>query len=192
VGVTLDPFYGSEGTFYLNTQVGEDLVTNPDALSIAEEILLGAQEGGGYTIVRPSNQVAAGEQVLSEAHLDEMRTYLNVIDEQFRRLYGVGAGGADGSDDGFAMEIEYKITGDDVLAIKQARPWVAYDAGGDVVPTSTPPPGASETPTRTPTPTTTLTPADTGTPTVATPTPTAEATVPTGGGVLHLPRVDNS
>jgi hypothetical protein len=123
VGVTIDPLYGTENTYYLNTQLGEDLVTNPDALSIPEEILLGAAPGSGYNLVRPSNQVAPGEQLLSAAHLEQMRTYLGTIDARFRALYGARPG------EPFAMEIEYKVTADGVLAIKQARPWV-FDGTG--------------------------------------------------------------
>jgi len=118
VGVTFDPLYGSESTYYLNTQVGADLVTNPDALSIPEEVLLGAAPGSGHTLVRPSNQVAPGARLLSATHLEQMRTHLGVIDERFRALYGAEP------DEPFAMEIEYKVAHDGVLAIKQARPWV--------------------------------------------------------------------
>jgi hypothetical protein len=60
VGVTTDPIYGTRDTYYLNTQLGENLVTNPDEFSIPEEILLGVEEGSGYTVVRPSNQVPPG------------------------------------------------------------------------------------------------------------------------------------
>lgn len=148
VGVTTDPIYQSTGTYYLNTQVGENLVTNPDALSVPEEVLLGAAEGSGYTIVRPSNQVASGEQVLSEAHLDSMRRYLGVILHEFGTLYGEGANPS------FAMEIEYKVTAEDNLEIKQARPWIS---DGEPAPGATPtqaPPGTTTAPPRpTPTPT---------------------------------------
>jgi hypothetical protein len=117
VGVTKDPIYGTEGAYYLNTQIGEDLVTNPDALSIPEEILLPSR-GSGYTLVRPSSLVPGGELIMSEAHLNELRSYLNAIQNAFRVFYGVRRGLH------FAMEIEYKITSEGQLAIKQARPWV--------------------------------------------------------------------
>ena len=41
VAVSFDPIYGWEETYYVNSQVGEDLVTNPDAHSVPEELLLG-------------------------------------------------------------------------------------------------------------------------------------------------------
>lgn len=123
VGVTFDPFYGTTETFYLNSQIGEDLVTNPDALSIPEEILLASNPDTGtdYTILRRSNQVGSGEQVLSATHLEQLRIYLNTIHDHFRDLYSVKP------DDSFAMEIEYKVTREGALAIKQARPWVFYE-----------------------------------------------------------------
>ena len=48
----------------------------------------------------------------------QLRERLEVIHEEFEELYDPAAG------EPFAMEIEFKITSDDVLAIKQARPWV--------------------------------------------------------------------
>ena len=115
VAATFDPAYGSIGTYYLNTQVGEDLVTNPDALSVPEEILL---RQTGYTVVEYSNQVTRGQLLMTEGQLDQLRGHLGVIHDEFRKLYQPAAG------EPFAMEIEFKVTSDDVLAIKQARPWV--------------------------------------------------------------------
>ena len=120
VGVSFDPIYQTTGTFYLNTQIGEDLVTNPDALSIPEETLL-AVEGsgsGGFSIVRPSNQLPVGESIMTVNQLDQLRAYLSIIHDEFQVLYQAT------NDPDFAMEVEYKITAENQLAIKQARPWV--------------------------------------------------------------------
>ncbi len=120
VGVSIDPVYLTENTFYLNTQVGESLITNPDPNAIPEEILLHQDPTEGYTLLRESNLVLPGQLVMEEAYLDQMRDYLGVIHDEFAILYNVvGA-------EGFGMDIEYKITAEDQLIIKQARPWVSF------------------------------------------------------------------
>ena len=116
VAVSFDPFYGTEGRYYVNTQLGEDLVTNPDAHSVPEEILLDLS--GSYTTLVTSNQVPRGQLLMSDAQIDQLRRHLQDIHDHFEGLYNPG------SDEPFAMEIEFKITSDDVLSIKQARPWV--------------------------------------------------------------------
>ena len=122
VGISIDPIYETEGTFYLNTQVGESLITNPDPNSVPEEILLyeNPNQGGGYLVLRLSNLVNPGELVMDQEYLDQMREFLSVIHDEFSILYNVvGA-------EGFGMDIEYKVTAQDQLAIKQARPWVSF------------------------------------------------------------------
>ena len=103
---------------YLNTQVGEDLVTNPEAQSIPEEILVNARNSNDFTVVRFSNQAGAGERILTAQYLRDLHSMLSNIHSNFRRLYGAA------SSEGFAMEIEFKITAEGALSIKQARPWV--------------------------------------------------------------------
>ncbi len=120
VGVSLDPIYDTQDTYFLNTQVGESLVTNPDVNSIPEELLLFEDPSAGYTVVRESNLVEPGELVMNEQYLNEMRENLSTIHEEFAILYDVvGA-------EGFGMDIEYKVTAQDQLVIKQARPWVSF------------------------------------------------------------------
>ena len=46
VAVSYDPIQELEDRYYVNTQVGEDLVTNPEALSVPEELML--LSGGSY------------------------------------------------------------------------------------------------------------------------------------------------
>lgn len=118
VAVTDDILYESQGNYYLNTQLGEDLVTNPDANSSPEELLLAWYAEDGFKVVRRSNDAGANGQLLKGRHLDELRSALARIHARFRGLYGAS------DEDGFAMEVEYKITKDDQLVIKQARPWV--------------------------------------------------------------------
>ena len=118
VAVSFNPVYrGSrDGWYYVNTQIGEDLVTNPDALSVPEEVLL--NPAGGYLVLRTSNQKPPGQLLMSNYQLDQLRRHLAVIHKKFAKLYNPGP------DEDFAMEIEFKITSDNILAIKQARPWV--------------------------------------------------------------------
>lgn len=118
VAVTDDIFYQTNGNYYLNTQVGEDLVTNPEEQSIPEEILLSRRIKGPYKIMRESNRVADGKQILTAELLQDLRTNLRKIHRGFRKLYGYSMRAE------FAMEIEFKVTHDGVLSIKQARPWV--------------------------------------------------------------------
>ena len=40
MAVSHDPIGNRAGAYYVNTQIGEDLVTNPYALSLPEELLL--------------------------------------------------------------------------------------------------------------------------------------------------------
>lgn len=183
VGVTTDPIYGSSDTYYLNTQVGEDLVTNPDALSIPEEILLDTTASGGHVVVRRSNLVPDDSRILSDAHIEALRSSLGVIDVEFRRLYAVEP------DERFAMEIEFKVTHDGKLAIKQARPWIFADPLEPGTPPTPVPTGGAPTavpptsgPTRT-VPPTTLAP--TTAPPSATPGPPGEEL----GATVYLPFV---
>ena len=116
VAVSVDPAYGTEGTHYVNSQLGEDLVTNPEAHSEPEELLLNPD--GTYTVVALSNQVPPAQLLMTDDQLAQLRRHLSRIHEKFADLYTVEEG------EQFAMEIEFKITSDNVLAIKQARPWI--------------------------------------------------------------------
>ena len=122
VGVSTDPIYQTEDTYYLNTQVGENLVTNPDAFSAPEEILLDKYSvtEDDYIVLRYSSLLDDDELVMDEQYLDQMRDFLSVIHDEFQKLYK-----AEESQD-FAMDIEYKITENNQLIIKQARPWATF------------------------------------------------------------------
>ena len=119
VAVTDDILYQTDGNYYVNTQVGEDMVTNPNLASIPEELLLDWWKSTDVRVMRSSNRVDDGRQLLSGEQLDQLREHLGVIHGKFAPLYGRSL-----EDENFAMEIEFKITKDGQLAIKQARPWV--------------------------------------------------------------------
>lgn len=125
VAVTEDIVYqtGGDGRprmYYVNTQVGEDLVTNPEGESIPEELLLSTRAPRDDRFIRSSNRTADGAAILNDEHRNELRAYLRTVQGRFRDLYEVSA------DERFAMEIEFKITSDGRLAVKQARPWVFH------------------------------------------------------------------
>ena len=119
VAVTDDILYQTTGNYYLNTQVGEDLVTNPEAQSVPEEILLDWADSGNYRVVTASNRVPEGKRILTDEYLQKLGSYLSTIHDKFSRLYNAPA-----NSKAFAMEIEFKITREGKLLIKQARPWV--------------------------------------------------------------------
>ena len=119
VAVTDDILYESQGNYYLNIQVGEDLVTNPDEASSPEETLLGWYDRDGHEIVRHSKDAEDGKSLLSDEVLTQLRAHLARIHSRFAKLYG-----RDREDRKFAMEVEFKVTRDGKLSIKQARPWV--------------------------------------------------------------------
>ena len=133
VAVSFDPIRNRYDSHYVNTQVGEDLVTNPEAHSVPEEILL--QEGGGHAVLATSNQLPVGQLIMSDGQMTQLRSHLEMIHERFADLYCISSG------EQFAMEIEFKITSDNILSIKQARPWVFSASAG-----SEPPPAISNTP----------------------------------------------
>ena len=67
-----------------------------------------------------SNLVEQGELVMDQIYIDQMRDYLSTIHDEFAILYDVEG------IEGFGMDIEYKVTAEDLLVIKQARPWVSF------------------------------------------------------------------
>ena len=118
VAVSDDVVYQTTGNYYLNTQVGEDLVTNPEEQSIPEEILLDWWDSNNYRVVTSSNRTSDNKRILTREYLRELSRYLGMIHNKFSQLYGPAGQTAD-----FAMEIEFKITSDGKISIKQARPW---------------------------------------------------------------------
>lgn len=108
--------------YYVNVQVGEDLVTNPEANSIPDEFLVADLAGvERYEIqyVRHSNLLPDGGSILTKEQIFELADMMRLINLHFSTLYGIHP-----ANKHFAMDIEFKITADGRLNIKQARPWI--------------------------------------------------------------------
>jgi len=119
VAVTKNILFGAgtsaNNTYYLNAQVGEELVTNPEGEAVPEEILT-SPDGSTVTYLRGSNRVPEDTRVLSRTKIRILAKYLQSIRNHFRKLYSASST--------FAMEIEFKVSQDGDIVIKQARPWV--------------------------------------------------------------------
>ncbi|RPJ23444.1 MAG: hypothetical protein EHM35_17270 [Planctomycetaceae bacterium] len=121
VGVTKNIYDPNWRGYYVNVQVGEDLVTNPPQFSIPDEFLvadLAGEERYEIQYIRRSNLIPDGH-ILTREQVFQLADMMGRIQGHFRLLYGVSPW-----DRSFAMEIEFKITADGRLCIKQARPWV--------------------------------------------------------------------
>ena len=120
VAVSTDPVYDEPNAYYVNAQLGENLVTNPDALAVPEELLLYAE--GTMDVVSRSSLVPPGKTLLSADTVKTLREGLSVIHSRFADLYDIKAGQK------FAMEIEFKVLENGQFQIKQARTWQFRDA----------------------------------------------------------------
>jgi len=108
--------------YYVNAQMGEDLITNPEASSIPEEFLVAdlmGEERYEIQYIRFSNAIDPGKHLLTKTQVFHLADMMGLIQNHFRFLYDIPW-----FDQHFAMDIEFKITAEGRLAIKQARPWI--------------------------------------------------------------------
>lgn len=121
VAVTKNPYDANWRGFYVNVQVGESLVTNPDPHATPDELLISAiGPRGEYETqyIRRSSLTEGGVPVLSVAQIAVLTEALETIQARFEVVY------AKQDDAGFAMDVEFKFGADGALVVKQARPWV--------------------------------------------------------------------
>ena len=121
VAVTKNPYDPVWPGFYVNVQVGESLVTNPDPNATPDELLISAiGEHGEYETqyIRRSTLTKDGATVMTAAQIAGLTELLATIQERFKVIYGKQ------SEAGFAMDVEFKVDARGALAVKQARPWV--------------------------------------------------------------------
>ena len=108
--------------FYVNAQVGESLVTNPDPSAVPDEMLISAiGPNGEYEVqkIRSSSLTEGGKPVLTREQLQELVSVMEKIQEHFKAVYGRSG------DATFAMDLEFKILDSGKLWVKQARPVVS-------------------------------------------------------------------
>ena len=121
VAVTKNIYDPNWEGYYINVQVGEELVTNPEAGATPDELLVSAIGPSGefeVQYIRHSSLVESGETVLTGDQIESLVEQLRRIQTHFQGLYGRAG------DPSFAMDVEFKIDVEDRLVIKQARPWV--------------------------------------------------------------------
>lgn len=121
VGVTKNIYLPGPGWdgHYVNVQLGENLVTNPEPGTTPEEFVIADLDGDvGYEIqyIRFSNLVPEGETIFDRDQALELKDAMNITHNYFKQKYD---GGAD-----FAMELEFKLDEYGQLFVKQARPWI--------------------------------------------------------------------
>lgn len=121
VAVTKNPYEPNWPGFYVNVQVGESLVTNPDPNAVPDELLISAIGPNGEwetQFIRNSSLTTDGRPVLDDEQRDRLRRAMQTLHAHFRRVYRRQ------SDPAFAMDIEFKVDTAGQMVIKQARPWV--------------------------------------------------------------------
>jgi phosphoenolpyruvate synthase/pyruvate phosphate dikinase len=127
VALTNNPFdrAGLEPAFYVNVQVDEFSVVQPEPGTTTEEFLYYFDlQSRPVTYLSRSNMVADGERVLSSAQVQELGVALDRIREHFTPAYAPALGAANSW---WAMDVEFKLDGEPgetpLVFIKQARPF---------------------------------------------------------------------
>lgn len=125
VALTANPFdtSGLEPGFYVNVQVGDESVVQPDpGITTDQFIYYFDMQGQPIVFIDHSNLVPSGTSVLTLKQTHDLGVALKAIHQFFAPAYGA----APGSNDWYAMDVEFKFDGEPgeepALAVKQARP----------------------------------------------------------------------
>lgn len=128
VALTANPFDTSAEpvpAFYINAQVDEESVVQPDPGVTTEQfIYYYAMPGQPINYLSTSSLVDEGEHVLTARQAHDLATALELIHNRFSFAYGPGAGNTGW----YAMDTEFKLDdvtdsgGEPQIYLKQARP----------------------------------------------------------------------
>jgi hypothetical protein len=123
VALTANPYdaSGLQPGFYVNVQVGEESVVEPDPGVTTDQFIYHFDfPGQPTTFIAHSNLIAEGATVLANTQTYELGVALRAIHEFFTPVYGRD------STAWYAMDVEFKFDGETgeepALYIKQARP----------------------------------------------------------------------
>ena len=117
---TGNPNDQSDNRYTVNVQRGEVEVVNPPVGTTAELDRLTIEGGAVAAIERvaESSEVEPGEVVLTDAQLEELGAAIASVAEVYPIVYGEHA------PNDVLLDLEFKITGDGKLVIKQIRPFL--------------------------------------------------------------------
>jgi hypothetical protein len=115
-----NPTAAGDDRYLINAQVGELEVVSSDPGVTPERVLLSLEEGELVEVLRvePSSEVMSGQNVLSDAVLEELGELLWDISERYPNDQEIPAGWA------LLWDTEWKRLGDGRLVIKQIRPYL--------------------------------------------------------------------
>lgn len=138
VGVAVHRAYGEEAAngvlitqnvadrmvvgMYVNAQVGEESVTNPEGGAIPEIFsIVPSAEPGRVQVVRLSwSSLSPGRPILADGEVQALYDAAARVQRHFAPLYGIDPSL-------LALDLEFKLNaGDRSLAIKQVRPFAGY------------------------------------------------------------------
>lgn len=112
VAITANPFDAIEDGFYINAQLGEEDVVSPAPGVIADQLVyFYFHSGQPTTYYRHSSLLPVGSTVLSRRELFDLGSALDAIRGHFATRYRQ------------PMDVEFKLTPDRHIEIKQARPY---------------------------------------------------------------------
>lgn len=138
MGVAVHPSYGEEEAngvlitqniadpmvsgMYVNVQVGEVSVTNPEDGSLPEVFsILPGTEPGQVQVARSSwSSLSPGVPILDDEEVARLHSLASQVQEHFAPLYGE-------SPENLALDLEFKLEeGTRDLSVKQVRPFAGY------------------------------------------------------------------
>ncbi len=123
VAFTGNPTAASDGRYLVNALVGEIEVVSSESGVTPERVLLTVEDGEVTEILRvePSSEVMSGQNVLSDAVLEDMGALLYAITEDYPNDHDVPEGST------LLWDTEWKRLNDGRLIIKQVRPYLRLE-----------------------------------------------------------------